>query len=250
MSVRNPYVISDYSYNCYILTGIRNKPRVIDLFGRSAIFSTLPASALSGKSFCLALGLAANLVTVFVLDLIALVFPVVLPCFSRRTIMVDNTFGIQVCIEEMQKTLERVLASMDTIKNTARSTLSSASIILALVSALQILSPRIQAPWVPVYGIGLAIIAIAYVILVALCVYVLAPVSMIGPVSPEWSALKEAFTDKDQQEIMLLRLGGLINAIDQNKPIVKHYSRLSIIASALLPALVGFLLLLALVPRV
>jgi hypothetical protein len=164
--------------------------------------------------------------------------------------MSDDISGLQVSIDEMQKTLERVLASMDAIKNTARSTLSSASLILALVSLLQILAPTVQVRWVTLYGFGLALVAVLYLVLIGLCVYSLAPVSMIGPVAPEWQALRDAFTGKCEQDILLTRLGGLINAIHQNRPIVQKYSRMVTLASSLLPALVLLLLLLALIPRI
>jgi|APSaa5957512622_1039677.scaffolds.fasta_scaffold245009_2 hypothetical protein len=72
--------------------------------------------------------------------------------------MTEN-YDIQIALEEMKAKLERQYAGMDAIKATARSLLSSSSLVLAVLSTLQIFlnTDTINSAWAFWYRAGVVI---------------------------------------------------------------------------------------------
>jgi hypothetical protein len=147
----------------------------------------------------------------------------------------------------MRRTLDRQVDGIDTIKATVRSVLSSASLIVSLVAALQI--PGIVSGWVWLYQLGIGLVAVLYLALIIACALALWPATVIGPIKVDWDVLTTEFQNLDEEGIMSKELSSLVNAIELNAPIVNRYKRYQQIAVAILPAIVLVLLLLALLPR-
>lgn len=161
----------------------------------------------------------------------------------------DNAY-LQVALDEMRKTFDLQLGSFDTIKATVRALLGSASLIVGLVSTLQIFSPATFAPmWLPWYQIGLGAAGVFYVILIVFCSMALWPAVPVLPVAAEWDELVTTYKGLSENERLAKQLSAILNAMDLNRPKVQHYAFCSRAASFLLPVIVTILLLLALIPR-
>jgi hypothetical protein len=162
----------------------------------------------------------------------------------------DNGY-LLIPLAEMQKTFDLQLASFDTIKTQSRALFSSASLLVALVSALQIFSNTSFPPeWLPWYRAGLVLAGLLYVALIVLCSLALWPAAPVLPIDAKWEELATTFKGLSEQDRLLKHLSGVLNAIDLNRPLVKRYTRFSKAATLIFPLIVITLLLLALIPRI
>jgi hypothetical protein len=163
----------------------------------------------------------------------------------------NNKFRyLEISLTEMQRDLGLQIGSFDSIKANVRSVLSSASLIVSLVGALQLVTARIDPAWLYLYRSGVILAAVLYVVLIALCIAALWPVSVWSPLKPEWDNLVTTFKDLNEEDIILKYLSSVLNAIDRNGSLLKNYVRLQRTALILLPIIVVVLLSLALIPRV
>lgn len=158
--------------------------------------------------------------------------------------------GMQAALDEVEKAYTNQLSSMDAIKSTTRSILSSASLIVSLISTLQLFTSKVAPEWLIWYRAGVGLIAFLYIILILLCIIVLVPTNMFGPVSLNWKVLVETFDKKKEKDVIDMRVSALINAIDLNRPNVRRASRLTLVTCIILPIIVITLILLAMIPRV
>jgi hypothetical protein len=163
--------------------------------------------------------------------------------------MTDN-FDLQVSTEEMQAVLKRQYDGMDAIKATARSFFSAASLIIALLGALQIFSARVDPVYQALYPYGIVAALVLYIALVVSCSLALLPVTMKGPIAASWDVLSESLIGKEDRDILEMLLSGLLNAIQLNVPILKRMRLAAVISGALLVLEVCLLVALSLVPRI
>ncbi len=161
-----------------------------------------------------------------------------------------SNFGLQVSIEEMQKAFDREMASFDTVKANNRTIFTAASLLVSLLSALQILSARVDPAWLVAWRSGLIFTAVLYIVLIIICVYSLRPLDVYGPVKADWDTLMEAFYGKTDEEILLLRLNSIVDTIQVNKTMLRKSASVNRWASVLLICLVALLFSLALIPRI
>lgn len=161
----------------------------------------------------------------------------------------NDHLDLQVSIEEMRGVLKQQWDGMDAIKATARSVLSAASLIVALLGALQVLNARVDPAYQDLYHAGILVALGLYVLLVAGCSTALLPVTMKGPVMASWEVLQQAFSGKEEREILKMRLSGLLNAIALNTGPLRRMRALTTLALLLLPLEVVLLMLLGLIPR-
>jgi len=136
------------------------------------------------------------------------------------------------------------------MKATLRSILSSASLIVSLISAIQLLTLNILQDWIWLYHLGIWLTAVLYIALIIVCAMGLWPTYVVGPISSEWDELTTAFADLSEYDILLKELSAVLNATELNAPVVKRYRKLQTVALVLLPTIVVILLLMALIPRV
>jgi hypothetical protein len=163
----------------------------------------------------------------------------------------NNDFRyLEIPLAEIQRDLNLQIGSFDVIKTTVRSVLSSASLIVSLVGALQLVTARIAPAWLCLYQTGVILTAVLYVALIVLCIAALWPVSVWSPLKPEWDNLVTTFIDLNEEEIISKHLSSVLSAIEKNKPLLKSYVRLQMAALILLPIIVVILLSLALIPRI
>jgi hypothetical protein len=163
--------------------------------------------------------------------------------------MNNENLDIRVSITEMQLLLSQINGSIEVCKSTSRSILSSASLIIALVGALQIFSSKINSNYLTCFRIGIGVTAILYIALIVCCIIVLNPARISSPIAPSWDVLQEAFSDKTERELLKTQLSAYLNSIKKNEIVVNRSAHLTTTANILLPIIVLFLFLLALIPK-
>lgn len=168
--------------------------------------------------------------------------------------------GLEISIEEMRYRLKSQYEGVDAIKATARTVFGASSLIVSLLAALQLSNVRVDPTFSAAYSIGVVLAMALYAFQITLCISVLLPVSLNGPVKEDWDILYESFTGwnellqdftgKSEIEILRKRLSAYLNAIELNEPIISDSRRTATWASYILPVIVIILLLLSLIPRV
>lgn len=164
--------------------------------------------------------------------------------------IVENKLGYEVAIEEMQYQLDEQYKSIGNIKTFVQQIFGAASLIISLIGALQIFGVQVDPAWHGLYNILVGITMFLYIILVANCVRVLAPLRVKGPISADWDILIENFVGhEDDLDVLKQRLRCYLDAISLNKPIIDIlYKRVKYLRW-MLPAIVIILLILSLIPR-
>lgn len=164
--------------------------------------------------------------------------------------MVDKVdMGLQICVEEMQKAFEREMASFEAVKSMARSVFSAASMIVALLGALQILTVRVVPGWFVVWQVCLGAAMVLYVALIVLCFLAFTPQDVPGPVKVDWQVLMDSFYGEGEKAV-LTRLSSLVDTINANKLVLRRSVFFSRAAGLIFVVLVVLLLSMALIPRV
>jgi hypothetical protein len=164
--------------------------------------------------------------------------------------MKENIRYLDIPLEEIKRDLENQRGSFDTIKANVRSVLSSASLIISLVGALQLATARIDPAWIWLYWGGLILAAALYVVLLVVCCMALMPVRVYAPIAAEWNYLTTAYKDISEKDSRLKQMSSTLNVIDKNAPLLNKLARLQIAALILLPIIVIVILSLGLIPRI
>jgi hypothetical protein len=206
------------------------------------LIAGFPAGGGVGRGSGLGAGLDSGLMTCL--------FSLIVSLQRKAKIMNKDTLYLEIPLEDVRQDLNQQIGGIDTIKTTMRSVLSAASLIVSLVGALQLLTVKIAPAWMWLYQVGIVLAAFLYLALIVMCILALWPVHVWSPIAADWDELTTAYKGLDEKEALLKRLSAVLNAIDQNTPLVRRYARLQMAALVLLPAIVLVLLLLALIPRV
>lgn len=163
---------------------------------------------------------------------------------------VENPTGYQVAIEEMKLTLQNNLASFEAVKNMARTIFGAASLVLGLLGTLQIISAEVMPAYRAWYNVLIVLVLLAYLGLIACCLYVLTPINIYLPIRADWPELWENFISETEENIYKTRLSGYLNAIQLNRPIIARLRNVTTGATLLLPIILILILCISLLPRV
>lgn len=139
----------------------------------------------------------------------------------------ESNLDIKTMLEDMQSHIEKQSIGIAAVKDTARSIFGAASLIVALIGALQVFdAPVPDGAFGVVYRIGVVLIMILYPLLIVLCLKTLAPVIFYGPIKPELEILRETYTGKDEREILKQRLVNCLNVIPKNEAAIQKRRKL------------------------
>ncbi len=158
--------------------------------------------------------------------------------------------GLKVCVDEMNRNLKFQYEGIDSLKATARSILSAASLVTGLMGILQLVRPTIQADFVGLYNFGIAAAVLLYIGLIVSAVSSITAITMFAPVAADWTVVQTTFADKSGADLLNMQISALQQAIRANEPIIKHQRDLVLTACVLLPAIVVVLFAMSLIPRV
>ena len=163
---------------------------------------------------------------------------------------VENKFGYETVIAEMKYLLDQQYQGVEATKSTAQHVLGAASLIIALIGALQLLNVQIDPKWSTTYNCLVILSIVLYVALITCCILVIKPAQVFTPTSADWDELYYKFVGhQDDVDVLKQQLANYINVIGLNEKIVTYRRRLATIASILLPIIVIILFALSAIPR-
>ena len=137
----------------------------------------------------------------------------------------ENFLGYEISVSEMKYRLEEVYKGIDEIKNTFRNIFGAASIIVALIGALQVFSTDVVLEYESQYCLLISITIVLYALLIAGCIWMISPAIVAGPTPSDWDELKEGFIDRESKSKIYEQLiKNYIQAIDKSEPeVMKRY---------------------------
>ena len=163
----------------------------------------------------------------------------------------ENQLGWELSLSEMKRRLQGVFNRVDETKKTFRSILSAASLIVALLGALQIYSSQVEPGYEVHYYVLLGSALFLYLILIIGCIWMLKPLDIVGPIPEDWDLLyKHLASKKEDIEIYKQLVSNYIGAIDDSNAIIEKRYRWSSWFLYLLPIIVTLLLVIGFLPRV
>ena len=155
----------------------------------------------------------------------------------------ENQLGWELVLSEMKRRLQGVYHGVDETKKTFRSIFSAASLIVALLGALQIYSTQVASGYEIIYYILLGSSLFLYLVLIAGCIWMLKPIDVKAPVPEDWDILYKSYaSQKEDIEIYKQLVSNYIGAIDASNAIVHKRYRWGKLILPLLPIIVGLLL--------
>jgi hypothetical protein len=169
---------------------------------------------------------------------------------ETQEVQIENKLGYETVIAEMKYLLEQQYQGIEATKSTAQHILSAASLIIALIGALQLLNVQVDPEWATAYNYLVVISIGSYVALIICCVIVIRPAQVYVPTSANWGELYSKFVGhRDDLDVLKQQLANYLNVINLNEQIVITRRRLATIASVLLPIIVIILFTLSAIPR-
>ncbi len=153
----------------------------------------------------------------------------------------EEDFDIQAALDEAKMTMADAADSIRSIKESAKTIFNAASIIIALFGVFQVFTAEVQAGNVKVFGVMLAIILLAYVILIGLCLYVLMPMKWWGPIDADWDEYAKIYFDKSHRDVLLVKLASYLEIIPMNDRLIVM-RKYVVIAAGILFGLIVLLL--------
>lgn len=143
----------------------------------------------------------------------------------------DNVIGYKTILGEVIRSFERQLASFDDLKVSSRTTLTASSIIFALASFLQYNQLHIAEPANTILKL---VIAVLYLAVIVLSIFVSSPMEYYAPVKADWDVLTKAFYNKDEEEVLRMQISATLDVIKLNRPMVTKQRLLVTISNILL----------------
>ena len=165
----------------------------------------------------------------------------------------DENCGIKAMLSTVRNGYDDQIESLNVFKSQARTVFSSSSIIISLVSVLQIFS-TIPEGFKGLFQAIIAGIIILYIVLVVLSLIVLSPAAWTTPVKLDWDILASYFGEENERNTILKETSAYLGAIDENRKTVIERRRMTlwqgiifgvivilVIIAGVLPHLIGIL---------
>jgi hypothetical protein len=158
-------------------------------------------------------------------------------------------FGLLISIASMEKSLREQIEGIDSMKSTARTLLGATSLIVSLLGTLQLINASVVEKHILTFNSLLFLSMLIYGVQFILCVLLLYPKDYYSPIEANWDILYKGYIKKEKADILRQQLSNTLNAIKNNKGILRTMEIQSRWASILLPAVVTLLLSLSFIPR-
>jgi len=142
----------------------------------------------------------------------------------------------RLILDELRTTLSIQFDNADGLDGKLKQLLSSASLILSLVTTLQITTGIEQIGWP--YLIGLIITLAQYIVLIAIVVYGLRPITYHAPIPPDWDEMANRYFGEDEDKVLSTLISTYIEALDKNDIPLARKARMFVRASILLVTIV------------
>jgi hypothetical protein len=152
--------------------------------------------------------------------------------------------ALKLTIDEIKRDQEIQLGHVESMRSTARTVLASGSLIIALISAFQIVVPELgvipKETYRSLFILGLAL----YMMMIASCILALWPGRLATPASSAGEDLYRRFEGKSELEARRILLRIYTEAQTENQRPARQIRTWTTIGSVLLPLLVVLFLFL------
>ena len=166
---------------------------------------------------------------------------------SSSTSIPDNVTveGLRLALEEMRMLYEQRFESSDALDKKAGTLLSSASLVLSIVTTLQLTQSGPDQPWF--YWFGLFLAFGLYIGMITLTVIAITPKTYTTPIKADWNVLDQRLFQNDEQHALLNLIKAYMDRNNASKTIIKRKANQIRWAGGLLAIIVVLLSLLSLV---
>ena len=143
-------------------------------------------------------------------------------------------------LDELRNVLEHQFDAADGLDSKLKELLGAASLILALVTTLQITTSVEKIGWP--YLIGLVIVLVLYVVLIVVILRGLRPMTYKAPIPSNWDEIAERFFDLDEDAALELLIANYLKCSQENNtPINKKAYKIRL--ASILLVLIVFVLI-------
>lgn len=156
--------------------------------------------------------------------------------YSQEKELEKEPVAKRLVLDELKAALLAQFSNADGMDGKLKQLLSSASLILSLVTTLQITTGIQRAS--PVYLAGLVIALLLYIALIVVIVLALRPIIYYAPIPPDWEGIARHYFDKDESAALDLLISTYIEALDKNDLPLNRKARSVTAASILLVLIV------------
>ena len=112
-----------------------------------------------------------------------------------------NLESLRLALEEMRLLYERRSKSAASLDQKAGTILGAASLVLSLVTTLQLTLLGADQPWF--YWVGLGAVFILYIVMISLTIWAMEPTVYPTPIKANWETLDRRLFRVDQKEAIL-----------------------------------------------
>ena len=133
-----------------------------------------------------------------------------------------NLCALQAGLEEIKCEYDRVLEGLDGIRDTARAILSAASIIITVIGAARIVLSSTSILSEPIQIGILVLICIYFFILVVLCIGLVSPSDIRGPLKADENEIIARYMNQPEDEILKIRIVSYVLAMNENKKVINN----------------------------
>lgn len=151
----------------------------------------------------------------------------------------------RLVLAELQNALTRQFDAADALDSKLKQLLASASLILSIVTTLQVTTGIQQIGWI--YLIGLATALILYAVLIIAVLRGLRPMAYYSPIPSKWDEIDERFFGEDEDSALNLLISNYLKYMEDNVKPLEHKASAVRRASFLLVLIVVSLLFMGLV---
>lgn len=163
-----------------------------------------------------------------------------------KGLLMDDNFDVKKSLEEITKQYDIQIEQIKMGRDIAKTILSSVSIIVSFVGSLTTLKESYitQAHlhnWLLVFS------GLLFASLIIICVRLLLPVRLFGPIESSKKVYEEYVLGKNERETLLIIFSGYLNSIEKNEPKIKKRTLLIWIAGTLMILIVFCMILLLII---
>ncbi|MDX1435887.1 MAG: hypothetical protein R3335_03690 [Anaerolineales bacterium] len=153
--------------------------------------------------------------------------------------------AVNLTTEEIRRDIQVQFERLESLRSTARSILASGSLIIALISAFQIVVPPTEKIPPEAYRNLFILSLVLYVLMIASCIIALWPIRFSSPAHPGGQDLYAALKGKNELEARLALLAAYQETSSKNEAPARRVRLWTTIASLILPTVVIVLLFLS-----
>ena len=163
--------------------------------------------------------------------------------------MENNNHAFRIAVEEAKAAFQNQMESIKAIKNNSTALFGSASLVLSIISSLQILRPVPKEYFLP-YLILLGLAGCIYILYFLLSIRIIASTELFLPILNDTQEYTKLFLNRSEKDILSDLLDAYLQAIHKNESIIIRRKNLSQLSNLLISLLVITLLVLAVVPSI